>query len=356
MDALKRISLALLCLAFLPACQISYYVKSAYNHFSMMSRRVSLDEAIRDPKTDPKVRTKLILAQEAHDFAIQKVGLKKTNNYTTYVDLGRPYVSWVISAAPRWRLEHHQWSYPIVGKMPYKGFASEDDAKEEQNRIEAKDLDTFLRGVSAYSTLGWFQDSVLSSMLRAEEHDLVNTLIHETVHATLYIKNSADFNERLAVFVGNRATEQFYLSKEGPDSPTLKTIQAEYEDDRAFSDFIGPQLAKLKAWYEELPESRRDPEIKKARLRQIQEEFKTKVLPNMKTKTYRRFPEIELNNARLLFYKTYMQDLSVFDQLYQKTNSDWGQFLACARTLEKAPKPEDALLELISRLAPGGGC
>lgn len=349
MAVLKTAMVAIL-LATTTGCQISYYVKSAYNHLSMISNRVPISEALKDPQLPPEARSRLQAAAEAHEFAVSHIGLKPTDNYTTFIQLDRPYVSWVVSAAPRWKLEHHQWSYPFVGKMPYKGFASEEDAREEQAALEKRELDTYLRGVSAYSTLGWFQDSVLSSMLRQSEHGLVNTVIHETVHTTLYIRNSADFNERLAVFVGNKGTEEFYRAKEGENSATLRRIADENHDDALFSRFIGPELAELKTWYEILPEDERREELRKERFAALQKKFATNILPRMKTTAYKRFPELPLNNARLLYYRTYLQDLRDFEELFESAGN-WRRFLACAKTLEKDEKPEEALRTLNRRLA-----
>ncbi|MBX2988738.1 MAG: aminopeptidase [Bdellovibrionaceae bacterium] len=349
MDVLKSLPLLLLW-PLLTGCQIGYLYKSARSQLSLLSKRVPIEEALRDPGLDETQKEKLRRAQEAHDHAVKKMSLKEGKSYTSFVQLDRPYVSYVVSAAPRWKLEHHEWSYPIVGRMPYRGFADENDAKEEQGELEREGLDTFLRGVSAYSTLGWFNDPVLSSMLRGSEAGLVNTIIHETVHTTLYIRNSADFNERLAVFVGNRGTEEFYLEREGPDSPTVKRIRDENADDALFSDFIGPQIRELKNWYERLPADQRREELREERFRKIQSEFRLRALPKMKTASYKNFPDIGLNNARLLYYRTYMQDLSDFESLYAGVGSSWKKFLDCARTLEKAAKPEEELKTLVSRL------
>lgn len=341
-------------LTLLSACQMGYYLKGAYNQFSMMSKRQPIENVLKDPSLATDVRAKLEAAVAAHDFAIKTIGLKETENYTTFVQLDRPYASWVVNAAPRWRLEHHEWKYPIVGSLPYKGFYTEDEAKAEQDSLEREDFDTSMRGVSAYSTLGWFKDSVLSSMLKSSEHDLVNTIIHETTHTTLYIKSSADFNERLAVFVGNKGAEQFYIAREGADSPTVKTIAEENADDRLFSDFIGPQLKDLKAWYEALPEADRKEDTRQQRFKDLQAAFTRDVLPKMKTRSYARFPEMKLNNARLMLYRTYTQDLKDFEELYRLTGT-WARFLACAKTLEKADKPEDALKDLNRKLADSAG-
>lgn len=319
-----------------------------------MINRVPIEQALKDPNLDEIQKTKLRRAQEAHDYALQKVHLKETSNYTTFVDLKRPYVKYVVSAAPRWKLEHYEWSYPVVGKMPYRGYSSEEEGKAEKASMENEGYDTFLRGVSAYSTLGWFKDSVLSSMLRGSEYGLVNTILHETTHTTLYIQNSADFNERLAVFVGNQASEEFYLEKEGENSPTLKKIREDNEDDRIFSSFIGPQITALKTWYENLPADQQKEELRQEKFKAIQTEFMKSVAPRMKNSSYKFFADANLNNAYLLYFRTYMEDLSDFEKLYQLTKRTWPSFIACAKTLEKSKKPAEDLKDLNSRIESQG--
>jgi predicted aminopeptidase len=350
MDVLKLIFTFVFILLFTTGCQLSYYFRSAYNHFSIMNSRVAIEKAIENPSLPEEHKQKLKLAMAAHEFAINHVGLNQTKNYTTYVDLGRAYVSWVVSAAHKWKLEHHLWSYPFIGKMPYKGFMSEAEANEEKNSLIAQNLDAEYRGVSAYSTLGWFQDSVLSSMLRSSEHQLVNTILHETTHTTIYIKNSADFNERLAVFVGNKASEEFYLAKEGVNSPTLKRIQEENLDDRIFSDFMSFELKELKTWYENLNKAEQNESARQTRFLQIQDRFTKNIKPLLKTKTYQSFSDIKLNNAKLMYFKTYMQDLGDFEKLYKKSQGRWFEFFKLAKTLEKSTDPEADLKKLTSEI------
>jgi len=181
-------------------------------------------------------------------------------------------------------------------------------------------------------------------MLRYKESDLVNTLIHETVHATLYIKSNADFNERLATFMGNWGTELYYKHKEGVDSKTVAQIKDENIDEHLFADFIGKEIKMLEDWYNQKPP--RDEARRLERLQEIQKRFLIEVKPRLKTKSYKKFPEVELNNARLLVYKTYLQDLSVFEKLARKTGFDYGMFLERVKTLEKHPEPEAGLKKL----------
>lgn len=344
---MKSVNHIFLCLIFpiISGCQISYFLKSATGQLSLLNKRVPIEKALQDPKITESEKSKIRLAQEARIFAY-KVGLKKTDNYSEYVNLEQPYVTYVVSAAPQWELQHYKWKFPIVGEVPYKGYFKEQDAKDEEVLLRAQELDTYLRGVSAYSTLGWFRDPLLSSMLKYSDYNLVNTIIHETVHATLYIKSSADFNERLAVFIGNKATEMFYKEKEGPNSETLQKVKLENEDEVLFSGFITEEMNDLEKWYKN--QNQKNETQRKERLALIQSHFKEQLLPRLKTDAYKYFSTVPLNNARLLVYKTYVSNLQDFEILFQKSHSNILEFLNKCRFLEKEEKPEEALKKLIA--------
>ncbi|MEZ0390734.1 MAG: aminopeptidase [Pseudobdellovibrionaceae bacterium] len=346
MDLLiKALGFAILCVS-ISGCQMGYYFSSAYNQMSLLNQRVPIEKALQDPTLSEKEKKALQLAQRARQFAEGELHLKSTKNYTSYVKLDRPYVTYVVSASPKWELSHYDWHYLFVGKMPYKGFFNEDDAKEEAEELKKKDLDVYVRGVSAYSTLGWFNDPLLSSMVKYEDHELVNTVIHETVHATLYIKGSADFNERLAVFLGNKGMELFYLKEEGPSSPSLKLALLENEDEKLFSKFISREITDLEEWYKN--QNEKNEEIRKARLKEIQARFTKEIEPHLKSDNYQKFSSMDLNNARLLLYKTYLQDLSDFEKLYEMSDRKFDTFLQKCRSLENSKNPEEDLKKLIS--------
>ena len=330
-------------------CQVSYVLKNAYYQVKMVNQQVDLDQALLNPKLTDEEKRKIRLAKEAKDFAEKHVGLKVSRNYTGFIYLDQDYSSYVVSAAEKWQLKQYIWSYPIVGKMPYRGYFREADAKEAAADYAKDGYDVYMRGVSAYSTLGWFRDPIVSSMLRYKDIHLVDTIIHETVHTTLYIKNNADFNERLAVFIGNKGAEQFYLQREGENSPTLQSLRDESADDQLFSEFISEELTLLENWYQNLDSSQRNEDLRNDRLKSIQVKFQTKILPQMKTKSYHKFHELQLNNARLLIYRTYMQDLKDFEQLFQLLGGDWKKFLEACFDLEKVDDPVQELKNKISR-------
>lgn len=342
---LRVIALAFALGPLLSACQINYIVKSAVSQTELLMSRVPIEKALDDPKVSDEEKRKLRLAQDARRFAETELGLKKTKNYTSYVHLDRPYVTYVVSAAPRTELTHHLWRYPMVGRLPYRGYFNEKDAKEEAKELKAKGLDTFVRGVSAYSTLGWFRDPILSSMLLYKDHDLVNTIIHETVHATLYISSEADFNERMATFIGNKGTELFYRKLEGDNGPTLQAIHRDNEDDRLFSQFISEELTKLEAWYGERAGQAIEENARQERFTEIRQHFSSQLKPRLGEDSYRGFEKGELNNARLLTYKLYFEDLSDFEAMFHKLGDNFGAFLAFCKTLEDVKEPTKYLAE-----------
>jgi predicted aminopeptidase len=321
-------------------------VKSAYSQADLLRRRVPVEEALKDPRLTAEQKRKLKLAQDARKFAEETLGLATTQNYTSYVQLDRPYVTYVVSAAPKNILEPYLWKYPIVGSLPYQGFFDPKGADALASQMRSENFDVFVRGVSAFSTLGWFRDPILSSMLEYRDYDLVNTIIHETTHATIFIKSEADFNETLASFFGNQGAVLFYEQREGLGSPTVLDMHKDAKDEARFSDFIAKEIAQLKDYYT-AHENRVIPEEeRKARLKEIQTRFITEVQPTMELKdSYRGFAKNEINNARLLTYHLYMKDMSDFETVFAKLGHDFKRMLAFCKTLQKEDDPKAALAQ-----------
>lgn len=332
-----RYFLACIALLTLNSCQMGYIINSAHQQFSMMKTRVDIKTELKKTNLSEDHRKKLNLALVVREFSFDKLKLKKTDNYNTYINLNRPYVTWVVHGAYKWEMKTYEWSYPFLGDLPYKGFFTEAEALEESKKLEDQGYDSFVRGVSAYSTLGYFTDSVLSSMLNYKEHDLVNTLIHELVHTTLYIKNNADFNERLAVFIGNKGTELFYKHFEGESSKTLELIKKENADDVVFSQFITRQLADLESWYK--ANNSKSESDRTARFEKIKNDFIQTELKKMQTKNYNKIFDKKMNNAYLGLFKTYLSDMDDFEQVYQKYNRDLLLFIEKMKQLEKSKDP-----------------
>jgi predicted aminopeptidase len=320
----------------------------------LLNKREPIDKALNSPDVPEEQKAKLRLAIEARKFAESDLHFTPTKNYQTYVDLKRPYVTWVVTASPKNKIESYKWGYPLVGKLPYKGYFTPDEAKEEAKKMSKDGYDVWVRGVTAYSTLGWFEDPLLSSMLGGGESDLVNLIIHESAHATLFIKSQADFNERLATFLGNEGTEHFYRKKEGEKSPTNAKVLLENGDEKLFSEFITNEIKELNEWYKvTAPAGSSIPEdVRQERLKQIPIRFTKLLKPKLKTAAYQKFEKAEINNAYLASLQTYVYDLSDFEKLLQKFNGDFKAFLTYCKTLEKVADPAQELKNFLSSPPP----
>jgi predicted aminopeptidase len=332
-----RILLLCLTALFLTSCQMGYIIRSGYDQALLLWNREDNQKVLQDPNIPETTKQKIRLMQEAKEFAEKELGLVSTKNYSSFVDLHRKYVTYIVQAAEPWKLEYYYWSFPIVGKVPYKGYFDKDRALAEEKVLQKEGYDTYVRGVRAFSTLGWFHDPILSSMMDYDEDELVNVVLHETTHATLYIKSSADFNEQLATFVGNKGTELFYLKREGPNSPTLKKIRARNKDNALFSSFITKEIQDLEKWYVDHPE--KNPVEKQKRFELLISNF-TKIQKNFMTDEYRFFASYPLNNASLLGFKTYNYDLQKFENFFVFNKSSMKEFLERIKTLQKSKQPE----------------
>lgn len=325
---------------------MTYYMKSAMSQISILAKRQSIERALSSDSLTESEKNKIRLAQQVREFAKSQLDLDISGNFSSFVQLGRPYVTYVVSASPPWKLENYEWDYLIVGKMPYKGFTSLEDANEEAELLQKKDLETYVRGVSAYSTLGWFKDPILSSMLKYSDWDFVDTIIHETVHSNIYIKNNADFNEQLAVFLGEKGMELFYLHKEGPQSETLQKAKAEAADSKIFRKFMSAEFKKMEGFYNQIPPDFRTDEIKQSYFHDLKKNFEKDVKPKLKTNSYDLFFEKDLNNAKIMLYATYNKDLSDFEDLYYLVGHDFKAFMNEIKKLEKSKDPSADLKKM----------
>lgn len=323
-------------------CQIGYYLHSAYNQTKLINRRLKISEVLKQNKLTDVQKAKLRLVQEVKAFGESTLGLKKSKNYTTFVQLDEPYVTYIVQAAHIFELKPYLWHFPFVGDVPYKGYFRKSLADEEAKSFDTTKYDTYVRGVSAYSTLGWFQDSVLSSMLRYDDADLAETILHETIHTTLYIKSAAEFNERMAVFMGHEGMRLFFEQREGKGSPHILEAERDAADQKLFSQFLTKEVEDLKVWYEQ-NKDKMTLELKAQRLKEIQDRFHKQVRPNLKTKAYTDFETEKLNNALLLAYRTYEYSLEDFEKLYEHFHQNFNETLTWLKGLEKVDKPAEKL-------------
>jgi predicted aminopeptidase len=224
--------------------------KAGWAEMKILTGRRSFDEVIADPKTEEETRRKILLARQARSFAIHKLGLDAGDSYTSFTQLETDTLAWVLSAAYSDRLESKTWWFPIVGRVPYKGYASEGSARNAEEKLKDEGFDTYLRTTSAFSTLGWFADPLLSSVLRYDDVELVATIIHEIAHNHLFVPGHVRFNESFATFVGRVGAIRFFCGPEGtPQTPDCVTSIHRLDDYNSFSSYLASFVGRLEEVY-----------------------------------------------------------------------------------------------------------
>lgn len=216
-----------------------YGLMQAKGQVNVLLEAKSIDEYLEDSHFPDSLKKKLRLVQEIRQYSIDQLGIEDHNSYTTLYNQNGKVSLWNLTACEPFELKAKTWSFPLLGSFPYKGFFDLDKAKEERNLLKQANLDTRIRPVSGWSTLGWFDDPILSNMLNRSDGALAELIIHELTHGTLYIKDSADYNENLATFIGEKGAQQFLDWKYGSNSEQLqKYLQNEHDYERYIDHFI----------------------------------------------------------------------------------------------------------------------
>ena len=192
---------------------LEYGIGQLRGQMTILAEARPIDEVLEDPTFPDSLKTKIHLIQEVRQFAVEELELVDSKNYTTIYDQKGRDVLWNVSACEPYELKPYKWSFPILGSFSYKGFFDLEKARQERGVLDSLGLDTNIRAVGAWSTLGWFQDPILSNMLYRKEGDLAELIIHELTHATIFVKDSLTFNENLASFIGTEGAKLFLEKK-----------------------------------------------------------------------------------------------------------------------------------------------
>ena len=320
---MKRIVPLLILSALLSACSPAYVLRASWEEAKILARRKPIARIVADPATDPETRRKLVVVQDARVFARDSLGLEAGNSYTLFTRVNSDTLAMVLSAAHKDRFQAHTWWFPIVGRVPYKGFFDPRDAEREAEKLERQGYDTYIRPTAAFSTLGWFNDPLLSTLLRYDDVSLGNTVIHELTHNTFFASGQVAFNESFANFVGGRGAVHFFCAREGAQGPRCREAAASWEDDVIFGEFLEGLVQELEALYAR-PDLTRDDKLRErehvfARARQ---RFTAEVQPRFKAGSFAGFTRGPLNNATLISRRIYYQRLGLFDRVYRSRRGD----------------------------------
>src|SRR5687768_13618673 len=240
----------LLCLVLLTPTGC-YLGRAGWEEAKILARRRPIAELVADGRIDRLTRERLALVLAARAFAEDSIGLKTEESFTTYSRLERDTLVLVLSGAHRDKPQAYTWWFPVVGRVPYKGFFDFSAAQAAARSLEERGFDSYLRPSPAFSTLGWFNDPLLSTTLRLDTLSLANTVIHEVTHNTFYAPGQAVFNESFANFVGARGAAAFFRSRGQPDAAAK--VDAQWEDEKLLGDFWTHLASSLDSAYARHP-------------------------------------------------------------------------------------------------------
>jgi predicted aminopeptidase len=324
---IRGLALAACAAPLLSGC---YYGHLAWGQVELMSRREPIADLVAQPGTDPALRRKLEAALAARAFASRTLRLPDNASYTSYADLGRPYAVWNVFAAPELSLQAHEWCYPFLGCLAYRGYYDPARAQAAAQELRGQGLDVFVAGVRAYSTLGWFDDPLLNTIGDSEDA-VAGTIFHELAHQVAFADGDTAFNESYASFV-----EQEGLRRYLDGTPALAdAARRRLERQAAFVAQMLDGRRRLEAIYAGSAPDGEKRRLKQAELARLGRDVG---LP----------PGDELNNARLLPYGLYQAWVPAFAALFREQGGDWAAFHA--RVRELAELDEDARRQRLEEL------
>ncbi len=313
-----------------------YYLQAATGQVDILVRREPIDEVLADPETDIDVARRLRLVQEARDFSVATLGLPDNGSYRSYAELDRDYVVWSVFAAPEFRMQAVNWCYPIVGCVSYRGYFKQEKAEREARRLSERGFDVHVGGVAAYSTLGRFDDPVLSTMMRWDDAQLVATLFHELAHQVLYIPDDTRFNESFARAVEEFGMERFLLARDAGSA------LAAYRDGKALRTELATLVEQtrddLSAMYAETLDDDEKRLLKEHRLEQLSAALRA--LLEGAGRDADAWLSAPLNNARLLSISLYEGRLPAFRRMIEDCAGEIECFYAEAGRVAAMPSDE----------------
>ncbi len=299
---------------------LEYYWQSARGQLDVQLARRPISAVLIDPNTPETLRRKLIDVQTMVRFAADELALPNQGSYQDYADIGRDTVVWTVVAAPRLSLTARRWCYPVVGCLSYRGFYSPADAAHLAATLQAQGDDVYVAPVRAYSTLGWFADPVLNTVLNGPSWDLAGILFHELTHQKLYISGDTGFNEAYATAV-QREGVQRWLAGRG-DAAQQQQYQRAQQRQREFRTLVFAYRRQLEAVYQ----SNLKDSTKLQRRRQIFRAMRG-AYADLRSKWqgysgYDRWFGQSLNNAKLALLATYNDLVPAFNVLLKLKHGD----------------------------------
>lgn len=343
---------AALFLPLLTGCaNIRYFSQAVSGHFRIMHSRVPIESALQTDRLSVQEKNQLKLVSEVRAYASEKLDLPKNESYTVYAEIKEEYPGWNVFAAPRFSIEPIKWCFPVAGCVVYRGFFSKKEALEFKKKTEEKDLDVLVLPFNAYSTLGWFDDPVLSSQLGLNPIRLAGLIIHELAHQRFYLSGDSRFSEGFAVTV-ERVGVMRWLKSTGRNDLVPQAVELWRQEDLMVSEIL-----KTRDRLRDLYSSGLDPESLIQEKTSIFRDLKTDLSQARVDLPKTNGEEIELNNALMVPVDTYYSLVPVFQSILNSYGGSLPQFFRKVEELAKLPpeKRQQALdaIELQAMSHPG---
>ena len=320
---------SLLCLTLLFAfiafhfSSVKYGIIQAIGQLRVIKNTQEINELRKNPSTPDSLIEQFDFIDKIRAFAEDSLGLNVGDNYTTFYDQKGKPILWSVTASPEFQIKAYEWKFPLVGSFPYKGFFDFEKAEEEENKLKVMGYDTEIDEVSAWSTLGILNDPVLSSMLNRSDGKLAELIIHESTHATIYLKDQGRFNENLASFIGRKGASLFLIEQYGIESMKLKAYLTQLEKSSIFKHYMRDAIRKLKIAYQKMDDDLTNQEkraIKKREIEKLKDGLRETGYFSSDSIADSRLKKFHPNNAYFSGFSTYAEGQ---DQLEKKLEEEF---------------------------------
>jgi len=301
----------------------------------IFSRQQSIEDMLANPETPPELKQKLEHIQRVRVFASHELHLPDNNSYRSYVDVERPYLVWNVFAAPELSLKPYQSCFLVTGCLAYRGYFNKQDAEQFSDELKQQGYDVFVAGISAYSTLGWFDDPVPNTIMHYGDAHLAGLVFHELAHQQVYVPDDTAFNESFAMAVELAGVQQ-WMKHAGN-----KALYAEYKKDKQqreqFIAMLMQTRQELNSLY--LSNENNKPDKKKTILSNLKSRY-SKEKNKWNNDRYDGYMKQELNNAHFISVGLYHHYVPAFKKLFEQNNHDWRVFFEKVKQLGNLPRDE----------------
>lgn len=310
-----------------------YLLKAARGQLQILCNRRPITEVLQETE-DPKLKSKLELVLKVQEFSRQKLSLDTGDSFRYFSKIDRDAAAYNVVAAPALSLSPHTYWFPLVGSVPYLGFFSREEAEEHARSLEKAGLDVLVQDVAGYSTLGWFDDPLLSSQLAHSEYGLIRLVIHEAVHSTVWIPGSVAFNESLASFVEEKGSREF-IAWQDPEGKRLQKIDDYKKERESYIQLMRATASELKTLYDSQESEQEKKDGKSAILADLRLQIRNR---EWKFLNPEKLLAKDYNNAHFLSYLTYHSGNHYFQGVWERCDRDWKCFLERMKELDAPPE------------------